>query len=70
MDIVEKVVEAVSTVGFPIVCVLMLFYLFYKEMEDRKQRDAQFTALLERNTAAINSLESLVKTLHDMEVKK
>lgn len=70
MEIVEKVVEAVSTVGFPIVCVLMLFYLFYKEMEDRKQRDSQFTALLERNTAAINSLESLVKTLHDMEAKR
>ena len=70
MEIVEKAVEAVSAVGFPIVCVMMLFYLFYKEMEDRKQRDAQFTSLLERNTAAINSLVSLVKTLHDMEAKR
>lgn len=64
MEIVTAVVEVARDMGFPIACVIALFWLLYKEMQDRKNRDSKFTELLERNTAAITSLETLVRSLH------
>lgn len=65
MEAVEYIVTAVRELGFPVACVVALFWLLYKEMQDRKTRDAKFTELIERNTAAVSSLETLVKSLHE-----
>lgn len=65
MEIVEYIVKIVQDLGFPVACVVSLFWLLYREMQDRKNRDVKFAELLERNTAAITSLEALVKSLHD-----
>lgn len=69
MEAVEYIIKFVQELGFPIACVAVLFVLLYREMQDRHDRDTKFTELLERNTAAINSLESLVKNLHSGELK-
>ena len=65
VEAVEYVIRFVQELGFPIACVAVLFLLLYREMQDRRERDTKFTALLERNTAAITSLETLVKNLHE-----
>lgn len=65
METVEYILAAVRELGFPVACVIALFWLLYKEMQDRKNRDVKFTELMERNTAAITSLEALVKSLHE-----
>ena len=64
MEAVEFIITFVQELGFPIACVAVLFMLLYREMQDRHDRDTKFTELLERNTAAINSLEALVRNLH------
>ena len=69
MESAEFVINLVRDLGFPIACVVALFLLLYREMQDRRERDTKFTELLERNTAAINSLESLVKNLHAGDIK-
>lgn len=65
MEAVEYVVTAVRELGFPVACVIVSYWLLYKEMQDRKNHDTKFTELIERNTAAITSLETLVKSLHE-----
>lgn len=65
METIEVIITGVRELGFPIASVIALFWLLYKEMQDRKNRDVKFTELLERNTAAITSLETLVRSLHD-----
>lgn len=65
MEAVEFVIKFVQELGFPIACVAVLFMLLYREMQERRERETKFTELLERNTAAINSLETLVKNLHE-----
>lgn len=67
VETVDKIIAVVQDLGFPVACVIALFWLLYKEMQDRKNRDVKFTELIERNTAAISSLESLVKSLHKEE---
>lgn len=60
----ERVIDAVQQLGFPVVCVACLFYLLYKEMQDRKARDVETARLLSENTAAINSIKQLIEHLH------
>lgn len=69
MESAEFVINLVRDLGFPIACVVALFLLLYREMQDRRERETNFTELLERNTAAINSLETLVKNLHARDIK-
>lgn len=65
------VAEFVQQVGFPIACTVALFYLLYREMqqrqcdsEDRAKRDAEFSRIIAENTAATISLKDLVRALH------
>lgn len=64
LETFEHIIDAVQQLGFPVVCVGCLFYLLYKEMQDRKSRDAETARLLSENTAAINSIKQLIEHLH------
>lgn len=68
MDGAAAVVEIVQQLGFPIACVVTLFYLLYSEMQDRKRRDSETSKLLAENTAAINSIRQLIEHLHGGEL--
>lgn len=64
MESAGVIVEIVQQLGFPIACVVTLFYLLYNEMQDRKRRDSETSKLLAENTAAINSIRQLIEHLH------
>ena len=63
-EVVTVAVEVVQKIGFPIAVAIALFILLYREMQDRKQRDAETMKIISENTSAIRSLRELVQSLH------
>lgn len=71
----NTIMQFVQGVGFPIACAVCMFYLLYRQMEDRRteaeqraKRDGEFSRLLAENTSAINTLRDLVTRLHGGDV--
>lgn len=57
----QDIIQAVSTLGFPIVCCAALFYQNWK-LEERHQKEiAQLSEVLKNNTAAIVELSTIIK---------
>lgn len=63
-EVVAVAVQVVQEIGFPIAVAVALFILLYREMQDRKQRDAETMKIISENTSAIHSLRELVQSLH------
>lgn len=64
MDTFELVISAIQQLGFPVACVVVLFWLLYKNMEYQKAHDVETARLISENTAAINSMKQLINHLH------
>ena len=46
----------IGQLGFPIACVITMFYMWNKEREDHKQEIAEVTKAVENNTIAVTKL--------------
>ena len=46
----------ISNLGFPIACVIAMFWMWNKEREDHKQEMKEVTTAVTNNTIAVNSL--------------
>lgn len=46
----------ISNLGFPIACVVVMFWMWNKEREDHKQEMKEVTTAVTNNTIAVNSL--------------
>ena len=55
MDMSE-VVNLISNLGFPIACVVALFWLLNKQREEHKEESAKFTEAINNNTLALTKL--------------
>ena len=55
----DEIVTAISTVGFPIVCTLMLMYLLIKENENHKEEMNQLKDTIAANTIVLKELKQL-----------
>lgn len=60
MDI-NVLTQLISTVGFPIACVIAMFFMWNKEREDHKSEIDQVRAALENNTQALIKIEELLR---------
>lgn len=60
MDI-NVLTQLISTVGFPIACVIAMFYMWNKEREDHKSEIDQVRAALENNTQALIKIEEILR---------
>lgn len=56
----NAVLEAISTVGFPIVMCLILMYMVYKQGADHKEEMNQLQQSLNNNTLAIQHLTDML----------
>lgn len=56
MDISNIVLQAVSTVGFPIVVAAAMFWKMNKQDEDHKQEMNKITEAINNNTIALTKL--------------
>ena len=56
---VSLMTQLITNMGFPIACVLALFWFWNKEREDHKEELQQITTALNNNTQALIKLEEL-----------
>lgn len=55
MDI-SVLTELLNNTAFPIVCVLIMFYMQYQDRKDHKEETNKFTEAINNNTLAIEKL--------------
>ena len=59
----DAIISSVSNLGFPIACVIILFWYLNKERESHKEEMDKLTEALNNNTQAINKLYVLMDKL-------
>lgn len=59
MDI-GVITQLISTMGFPIACVIAMFYFWNKERDDHKTEMQKMTEALNNNTLALIKIESIL----------
>lgn len=65
MEIYNAIIQAVSTVGFPIVCCLLMMKN-NKEMQDANaKKEESLQSVIENNTLSITKLYAKIDTLID-----
>lgn len=64
MDL-SAVSSLIGTLGFPIACVIAMFYMWNKEREDHKEEMSKVTEALNNNTVALTRLEMVLKNEKD-----
>ena len=65
MEIYNSIIQAVSTVGFPIVCCLIMMKN-NKEMQDaNSKKEESLQRVIENNTLSITKLYAKIDTLID-----
>lgn len=60
MDI-GVITQLISSMGFPIACVIAMFYFWNKEREDHKAEMQKMTEALNNNTLALIKIESILE---------
>lgn len=55
--------QLIGSLGFPIACVICMFYMWNKEREDHKIEMTNMTTALNNNTQALIRIEEFLK--HD-----
>lgn len=60
MDI-NVLTQLIGSLGFPIACVIAMFYMWNKEREDHKAEIDQVRTALENNTLALTKIEEILR---------
>lgn len=60
MDI-SVITQLIGSLGFPIACVVAMFYYWNKEREDHKSEIDSIRAALENNTQALIKIEEILR---------
>ena len=56
MDLVEIVTNLINNMGFPIACVISLFYLYNKQAEQHRAESEKWLEAINRNTSVMKKL--------------
>lgn len=59
--LMNEIVNAISQVGFPIVCTMILAYILYNENDKNDTRMIEFVKAIDNNTKAISELILYIK---------
>lgn len=62
MENFNLMLQAISTVGFPIVICLIMIYILYQTEQNHKQEISEMMKALENNTIAINHLTDIINS--------
>lgn len=63
MEWVQVLVDIVSNLGFPIACVVAMFWLLNKERESHEEETTKFTEAINNNTKVMEGVKAIVETL-------
>lgn len=56
MEVIETINTLISNMGFPIACVICLFYLYYKQAEQHRDESEKWLEAINRNTSVMEKL--------------
>lgn len=56
----DEILTAISTVGFPIVCCLILGYLLIQEQKAHKEESSRLVESINNNTLIMRELKQLI----------
>ena len=56
MDILSSLLEAIKEVGFPIACVIYLFWQNREEQKSHKEESSEWVEALNRNTVVMEKI--------------
>ena len=62
----QEIINAISTVGFPIVMCLILLYVVNKQNEEHKEEMAKITVALNNNTLVIQHLTDTITSINGL----
>ena len=62
----QVIINAISTVGFPIVMCLILLYIVEKRNEEHKEEMAKITESLNNNTLVIQHLTDTITSINGL----
>lgn len=57
---VGTIIELIRSLGFPVACVIAMFYFWNKEREDHKEEMQKMTEALNNNTLALVKIETVL----------
>ena len=58
---IELVQTLIGSLGFPIACVIAMFWMWNKEREDHKDEISKVTEALNNNTQALIKIEEILR---------
>lgn len=61
----EIINQLIGTLGFPIVCTILMWHQLNKNSELHKEESKQFTIAIENNTKAIQNLTNIVNNIQE-----
>lgn len=64
-DVITAIVQAISTVGFPIACCCFLLYRGSKQDEYHREEMEKLRQTIEKNTSTLSKLAELIKKVID-----
>lgn len=57
---VGTITQLIGSLGFPVACVIAMFYFWNKEREDHKEEMQKMTEALNNNTLALVKIETVL----------
>ena len=67
MEYIDVVVQAISTIGFPIAMCLIMFWFLNKEQETHKAEMLELKDVIARNNEVLAGLKQLIEDRLDKE---
>lgn len=67
MEYIDVVVQAISTIGFPIAMCLIMFWFLNKEQENHKAEMMELKDVIARNNEVLAGLKQLIEDRLDKE---
>lgn len=67
MEYIDVVVQAISTIGFPIAMCLIMFWFLNKEQENHKAEMLELKDVIARNNEVLAGLKQLIEDRLDKE---
>lgn len=66
MDL-PAITDFISNTGVPVALCIVLFFLWYREMNNHTEESKLFTAAINNNTQALNELSLMLKEMKENE---
>lgn len=65
MEGLDPIVQAISTVGFPIIATLLMGWLLYKEQQAHKEETNSLKEAINSNTLIMTQLKQLLEDIRN-----